>query len=303
MSLRTLFESTAVALNESSIQNSALVFVLNSEFVPGLRVLLYSMYANKTLLDLPILIITEQEEVLSDSVISQVADHKRLISAGEISSFSSIPSRKVPSQLRLAWIPKYTFLKWMMFDEYGYERLLFIDADIVCMKPIDSLLTMEDADLYGCPMFTREMIAPHLDADTISQNILSFAMCERPKSKRLNTGVLVIGRKLLSPSFRADLIKFAEAQEFANEQSALRNFLRRSRRGDLRMISPLYNFKTSFLEAVCSQRKFELIEKIRLLHFAGEQVRPWQKSAPETLADYVWFCYAKEAEEVYKVLV
>jgi lipopolysaccharide biosynthesis glycosyltransferase len=300
MSLRSLFGGGRAAPFQVGSDNSALVFVVSADFVQGLHVLLYSMYANNTLMDVPIIVITEDLEVLEDLIIHKAADHRRLISTHDIELFKGISPSKVSNRLRLSWIPKYTFLKWLIFDDYGYDRLIFIDADIVCMKPIDNLMSLQGADIYGCPMFTKELRAPHLGREAISENIISFSICEHPKSRRLNTGILVVGKRLLSSDFRSDLIAFAETEEFSVEQAALRKFLYKTKRGHIRMISPLYNFKAAFLESVSACRRFELMDKIRLLHFAGEAVRPWEKSAPETTSDSVWFCYANEAEKAYE---
>jgi hypothetical protein len=144
------------------------------------------------------------------------------------------------------------------------------------------------------------MAVPQLSRDVVSKKIISFSMSESPTSRRLNTGVLVIGQRLLSPLFRRDLIDFAQTREFGNEQSALRTFLYETGRGNVRMISPVYNFKAAFLEKVSAGRRFGLLSKIAFLHFAGEAVRPWEKSTPETTSDVIWFGYNRDAVTAYE---
>jgi lipopolysaccharide biosynthesis glycosyltransferase len=288
MSIRALYEDVSVP---STTSKAALAFVLNAAFLPGLFALLKSMYQHRTLIDLPVLIITEQPEMLNDPGIKKVCDRTRVISADEIGAFSHISSRKVIERLKLDWIPKYTYLKWLMFDDYGFEQLIFIDADIVCLNPIDELLDLKIADLYGCPMFTNNLIDIGNDPEVTSENVIRFAKNPQPASKRLNTGVLVVNKRLLSSDFREELIEFTAKGEYSVEQAALRTFLRESGRA-FQIISPLYNFRHSFLAHVMAKDRFSLLSQIKLFHFAGGRVKPWDKPHPKTFEDHSWAAFA-----------
>jgi lipopolysaccharide biosynthesis glycosyltransferase len=289
MTIKALFGEEQSATSNS---RSALVFVLNADFLPGLLALFKSMYQHRTLIDLPVIIITEQAEMLNDPRLKRACDLPRAISSEEIAAFSRISAKLVEDRLKLDWIPKYTYLKWLMFDDYGFDQIIFIDADIVCLNPIDELIDLREADLYGSPMFsTKHLIDVGNDPRVTSENVLRFARDPQPASKRLNTGVLVVNKGLLSSGFRKELIEFTSQGEYSVEQAALRTFLRKSGRA-FQMISPLYNFKYSFLGHVMAKDWFSLLSEIKLFHFAGVPVRPWDKPHPETLEDHIWAAFA-----------
>lgn len=293
MTLRKLSDRLGVASPDGDSQNIALVFVLDAGFITALHALLYSMAVNRTLLDLPIIVISDVSDVLSDTVIDLVADHKRLISDDDIALFKDVSAKK--PRLRPNYSPKYTFLKFMIFDDYGYDKLIFLDADIVCMQPFDELANLDGADLFGAPLFGNKLLQPTQEQRSVSEKIVRFTMAKLPSSRRLNSGVLVIGRKLLTADFRNELIAFSEKGSYANDQGALRDYLYSTGFGDVRMISPVYNFKANMIDFVDGPHKYQLLAAIKLFHYAGLPRRPWEKAAPETFIDHVWFGYALEA--------
>ena len=303
MSLRRLRErlGTGPTAADRPAPQAALTFVLNGDFLPGLRVLCYSLCRQETLLDLPVLFITEQASLLDDPLVALIADQTRVAGQEEISAFGGISSKLVDRRQKLDWIPKYTYLKWLMFDEYGYERLIFIDADIVCLQPIDDLVDLGTADLYGGPVFSRSLATGEVGPEAIDEKITAFSVNPRPQGRRLNTGVLVVNKRLLSPQFRHGLIAFAEKGNYSVEQAALRTYLASRRGMKLRLISPLFNFKADFLDRVSSPAQERLVGQIKLLHFAGAGDKPWDKPSPQTAGEKVWQRYHDEAS-AYEVL-
>lgn len=285
---------------------NALAFVFNSDFLVGFQVLCYSLAVHRTLTDLPILIITEDKVVLDDPFVRMVADKTKLATEEEIRSFSSISSEKVDKRLQLEWIPKYTYMKWLMFDDYGFDNLIFIDTDIVCLNSIDELDELNGADLFGCPVFSKDIISKReelLGTDASDQSIKDFSCSEHPAGSRLNTGVMVVGDKLLTETFRKGLIEYAEAGSFSVEQAALREYIRKKTSFRMEMISPLYNFKHDFIQLLSVKSQVEIISRVKLLHYAGAAGKPWETRAPTTLSDFIWHCYYNEAKDKLDDLV
>lgn len=278
--------------------NTALTFVINSEFIDGLKVLIYSMAVHETLMDLPIFIISEDKEVFSDPFIMEVADKTYLASQEDIMSFSNISNKKVEGKLKLDWIPKYTYMKWLMFDDWGYDSLIFIDADIVCLSNCDELLQKVNADLYGCPVFGRELVIKvddKIDVEDTDLSISKFAYQNDPPGSRLNTGVLVVNKKLLNSEFRRDLITFTENGEYSVEQAALRTYIGGTPGLSMKLMSPMYNYKHDFVSRLSAAFQPRILTDIKFLHFAGSAGKPWEKAVPETLSDWIWRSYADDA--------
>ncbi|QOC23801.1 hypothetical protein IC757_06660 [Wenzhouxiangella sp. AB-CW3] len=296
MSLAKYADALGISHDFSEPATTALVFVLDSAYLPGLRTLCYSLCVHKTLLDLPVVVISNDPAVVEDAFVNLIADRVRLISNEEIAEFRGISAKKVEKRLRLRWIPKYTYLKWFMFDEYGYDRHLFIDADIVCMKPIDELLDISEADLAGGPVFGKGLRQDKdgpLPPRQVDQKIWRFGFKKSPGGTRLNTGVLSVSKKLLTPTFRNELIAYAEQHQFSVEQVAVRSYVTETQQATLELISPVYNFNHFYVDRMSAPFQVKALGRIKLLHFAGAIDNPWTLSAPRTLPEFVWHEYEK----------
>jgi lipopolysaccharide biosynthesis glycosyltransferase len=297
MSLAKYAHALGFDLEPQSDCATALVFVLDSGYLPGLKTLCYSLCVHKSLLHMPVLVISNDPAVVNDDFINLIADQTRLISEQEISEFQGISAKRVEKRLRLKWIPKYTYLKWFMFDEYGYDRLLFIDTDIVCLKAIDDLLEMTEADLIGGPVFGKSLRhgkEGKLSQQAMDRKIWKFSFQKEPKGTRLNTGVLGVSRKLLDPAFRNELIAYAERHEFSVEQVALRSYVSETEKASLKLISPTYNFNHFYLDRLSAHFQTRALGKIKLLHFAGALENPWTLSSPRTLPEFIWHAYERD---------
>ena len=65
---------------------------------------------------------------------------------------------------------------------------------------------------------------------------------------RINSGIQVIGERLLTSTFRSALLELAASKPYPNEQSVMTAFFKKHRNYTTEFASPVYNFKSSFLD-------------------------------------------------------
>lgn len=312
MSIRAMAQKYGVELPEAhqSEPGVALVFVVNRDFLPGLKILLYSMAKQQTLLDLPILFLSEDQELSEDEFVATAGDIFHHVTDEDIGSFQGISSARVPDRVRLDWIPKYTFLKWMIYDDYGFERLIWLDADILCLGPIDEIAQMGDADLYAAPKFPRKLLHTNNSSDakplrpaSSRRRIRDHLEGGYQSLRSLNSGVLVANKRLLTGTFRDSLIRWAEAKEVPTEQMVLMNVLEESDDLVRGYLAPTFNFSHTYLPWLNTPELEQFETDIRLLHYVGARSKPWEKRGRmlEVESYRLWHEYLTEAEFVHPV--
>ena len=303
MSLRTLatrVDGSASSHAPSGVAGrAALVFVFNREFLWPFKVLAFSLIKAGSLLDLPVIVISEDRSLEDEPLIEEIADRFVVADDRLLGQFANISGERVVEQLRLDWIAKYTLLKWLVFDDYGYDRHVYMDADVLCLNAPDELATLGDADLYLSPRFEPTLIrvpgvAP-LPRPEREANVLAFA--SQDSFENINTGVFVANRAVLGPGFRGELIATAERLKIRTEQSVIQRVLADEPSYSRRWLAPQFNFHHGHLGALTVRTQIDLLATIKLLHFIGSEAKPWDGERAKPLISAVWRGFAKEAAE------
>ncbi|TCI00521.1 hypothetical protein EJV46_07790 [Roseococcus sp. SYP-B2431] len=290
------------ATENSAVRSTALMFVIDSSFLLPFKVLLYTIAKNSSGTKLPIIVLTQDEAVLKDEIVKAVADEIRFIGEKEIEQFKVISSRRIPDRYKLDWIPKYTFLKWSMFDDYGVKQVLFIDADILCLNSFEDLLASDaPGDIFGGPRFMEHLILredkkPHSEGK-IFRNLRNMAKGRFDEQhNRLNSGVLLLRERMLNPKFRKELLEFASSREYVNEQSYLTAFFSQSEEYHLSLIASRYNFGAGSLSQLSILPELKILKDIVFLHFPGPR-KPWLTEASPTsrFSHVLWHRVCQEA--------
>jgi lipopolysaccharide biosynthesis glycosyltransferase len=261
--------------------STALIFVFDSEFIKPFKVLLYSMAKLGTLVGLPIIVLTQDPAVAEDPVVKAAADDIRMLGQAEIEQFKVISGRRVPDRYKLDWIAKYTFLKWSIFDDFGYDQLLFIDADIICLNPVEDLLSSDlPGDMLGGPRFMETLLQDdagnRLADDAIFRNLRRMIKGKFDASHtRLNSGVMLLRKRLLTKDFRDELLRFAATRDYVNEQSYLTGFFADNKDYTLTLMSSRYNFGAGALADLPLMMELQVTKDIVFLHYPGPR-KPWR---------------------------
>jgi|GEM_PF-1389542 lipopolysaccharide biosynthesis glycosyltransferase len=284
--------------------STALYFVVNADFLVPLRVLIYSLLKTGSFLDLPIVIFTDEQAVADDHFVQRIATKIVLVTKEQKDSLNVIKRGKIPPRFRREDLPKYTFIKWMMFDDIGYKSALFLDADIICLQNANSLLDyLGQADLMVGPQFKDVIRYENEEARIRRSRDEAYEMLINMLEGRfdsfhqnLNSGVMLMSERMLKREFRQELISFAqEIGAMPNEQRYLtEKFASGSHQRVL--IPSKYNFHEMFLYAVDPLAQFDLLSRICLLHYAGPE-KPWNRRIRR--ASYsVWYQALDEIKDL-----
>lgn len=287
----------------------ALYFVVNYDFVLPLKVLTYSLLKTGSFLDLPIVIFTDETKVAEDAFIQSIATKIVFLDKDQKDTLNVIRSDRIPSRLRREDLPKYTFLKWMMFDDVGYKSALFLDADIICLNDATGIFELANhADLVIAPQF-KEVIRYHdieakvrRSADEVYERLTAMLDARFDEHhQNLNSGVMLMSERLLNRKFREDLIAMARAMRpMPNEQRYLTERFSGTEFSKA-LMSSKYNFHEMYLNQLDAFSQLQMLSEICLLHYAGPD-KPWVKRSKK-VAHQIWHQALAELKDLHEFRV
>lgn len=290
-------------------RKTAIAFALDQDYLGPFRVMIYSMARALTMMDAPVYVYSNDPRVFEDEVVNRVADRKILIEGEDLAELEDIAENHIQRAERAKW-NRGTCLKWAVFDDAAVDQILFLDVDMLCLRPLEGLLSLyPKAALVCCPQFQRPHLAgadEPLPQAEVRRRLEQMINRKSPHSKRINSGVMLVRKPLLNREARSKIIAFAKTRTDVNEQSHLTYFFRRDVFGKslkLVMASSAYNFQENYFDLTDELDALKLTRRIRVLHYAGSQ-KPW-KAKPEKaerLTIQLWHRYRKLSEEMAPAL-
>jgi hypothetical protein len=120
--------------------------------------------------------------------------------------------------------------------------------------------------------------------------------------ERMNSGVFVANRTMLTPELRKKLIDSAVSDGFQFEQEVIERFFGHEGQSVTRAwLAPWFNFHAGFLARLSVRAQLDyLAGDIRFLHYIGRFGAPWRDDdtgKAESIGRSLWRSYAKEAAE------
>lgn len=246
------------------VPRTAICTVCDDRFLPGLETLLHSLRAEVPAFDrMPVRVF-------------QSGDRTRLHDDRRARLHARHPN---VAFVECAWRPAYdgaleaethrsAYLALESFRQTDMERVIYMDCDMLCTGDLGELLFL-DCDFAAVP-------------------------CRKPSAGRFNSGLMVIGRRLLCHGVADEMIaKERDGAGYWADQPLINAYLERHSTLRVTALPEIYNFMyiAGHTDLDGDDAFAELRPFIRLIHWAGrEQKRPkpWDLAAPLSEADQLW---------------
>ena len=269
----------------------AIVFLLNADFLPGLRVFAYSAKAAFKAADEDVLVITDDENVRQDEFVRYLADRIIFIGDEDKGAFSGVKYDKVHKSIKRDDIAAYWFLKFTMFRNFGYDYHIFVDTDLVCLRDDFRFSDIPARyDFIAGPTVGPVALQisswkdrPTDDAklDDVERRIRRIAKSNYKLSRSINSGVVRISRGLLGDGIVNGLIALASSKSFRMEQEVVQEYVQGCG-ASFKSLPIWFNFPVLPAVVLGEQRFSRIAPMVRILHY-NRRPKPWQSNDPDYL--------------------
>lgn len=276
--------------------DTAIVHVLDRDYLEPLKVLRYSMRENNSLLDCDTVIVTNDEAVVNDSFVAEIADNLVFLDNRALREFSRIRPDRVPTKFNRDFIPKYTFLKLYALRNLGYSRHIVMDCDMLCVGRFDEDLLFGEGDVkavseYGANVFPslRENRANF--SEETSRKFIADRASALPISLSdagvFNSGFAVFQGRAIDDNLFFKALELAEESAFSHEQALTTEVLKRGGVSFVRL--PIwYNFRRRIYACLGEKYYDETESSLKILHYTPG--KPWKiKSDSLKSFDMIWY--------------
>lgn len=262
--------------------NGAIVFILERQFLPGLKTLFHSAREAFAQADEQIVILSDDPLLLEDPFVQRVSDRTILITNEDKQRVSVIRKDNILKVHRRADIGAYVFLKLHAFRNFGFDYHIFLDADLLCLDPSFRFTALpHDCDFSAAPTVGPQALGiggwkPNLsepERDTCFAAIEAIACRNYGVNRIFNSGVVRIGRRLLGDETVHGLIELASREAFRTDQPLIHRYVE-SRGISFRSMPIWFNFPMLPCLAVGPDRFSKLRDRIGILHY-NRMPKPW----------------------------
>ncbi len=265
------------------MNSACLVFHCDESYIEGLKVLLYTLKRSPRLSKLPKVIITDSILVANEfSSVSDVAIH--VLSEVQLDALDNIElsfdrplPRVLENKTRFITNRRKTFQKLYAFSDFGFERNIFLDSDLINLNNADQLLDeCGKEDFYAAPALLKSMIFEASGELKSSDDLNDFHKSHfnnhmvRPN---FNSGVFVANKTLIGAASVQRIISTAQSGCFTGDQPILNKYLADGGYS-FGSLLPWFNVERPFYAAFGEDQYNRDLSSIRFLHFTGQK-KPW----------------------------
>ena len=270
---------------ESHPDKYALVTVCDAKYTPYANIMIESFLAHNDWFEGDIIVLTDHSsvEILERYLLNDSRIKIRCASADLLRRSNEI-SKRIPSLSGL----EARFLALETFALTEYDRVVFLDGDILVIKNLIDLFELE-ADFSAAPdsCFYLDQVrdgVSHRKIDKKFENSYGRYIADS-----FNSGVMSISSKFLNDETYQTLLEFMSPStwnEIDVPQLADQIILNRFFEDKVTKLSGKYNF-VIFLESKIRELEKVLLTDVSVVHYAGK-VKPWDRIPPELFDIKIW---------------
>ncbi len=272
-------------------RSKCLVFFVDEAYLPGLKVLLFSMKKVNTLQGIPIVCYSDEESTLDHPFIRGIATERIFMSPGDIRPYEEIlpEATATPKSYR-------TFLKLRLFQGFGYDSQLFLDTDLLCLSNADDLLKWDEKhDVVAVPVIPSTKLRENKNNLYPPGSALEFRKThfdvKRKKIKGpINTGVMAMFNKAVTGEVFDDLMQLARKEPFRHDQDCFNHYVKTVGNVRLKRLPAWFNVTKPAYQVFGEEQFKRDRPQIRFHHYTFR--KPWQ-------AGWDTECTGREANSLY----
>ncbi len=246
----------------------AIATVATVSFLPGTQALLSSILAHNTGLDYDFIVIGDESPELNQNSFSKFPEVK----FHPVGATLQKATRIVGEQNKLLRNKLAQFYSLEAFNLTGYDKVLFLDSDIICRQSLRPLLAFE-AEL--CAAYDRAwLMGKHRLYNSFYMVAPEAAQNERTLHPSYNSGVLLIDKSIITTDVYEGLIKQIDTIDWrdssgVNDQIVINQYFE----DRIKALPETYNYITE--RVGFSQELLEdSVDEVCFVHFIG-QPKPW----------------------------
>lgn len=293
----------APAPKSASNARGAVIFLLDSRYIAGLKTLAYTLRHAIAAATHDIVVVTNDDAVASSEVVRSIANRIELLTDDDITNIQRVNSTRVSGNVRHMTVGKYTFLKFFSFRDIGYDHHIFLDVDMLCLDPNFRFTDLVgDYDFAAAPTMGRKFLSIEKgdeaeDGERALLNRVTKALERRYNMLRsFNSGVFFAGRNLLGDRSVERLIAIGADVEAKLEQTITARLVSTTPGLQFEPLSARLNFPEGAARAIGRANFDDLKKQIVFLHY-NNPGKPWEKEdAGDWLAE-LWREQAKQADQ------
>lgn len=243
------FRNTRPVTERHSAVSTSIIIFTDARPLPGAECLAYSLRKHNPTSDYRIILLSDCPDVLKSRRLKELTDEQRFVNADK---YKSIRPEKAH------WGRKAFMKAFEAFRDYGSDRNVLLDADILCLDELQPLFEESDYDLR----VVRD----------IHDRLRKSGLGDRDE---FNSGMMVIHRRLMSDATVAELIQFAAGRKsYDGGDEGIMNLWACEKRLRVEYLPDAFN-----LLKVVARRRFgsgvigRLAGECRLLHYHTH--KPW----------------------------
>ncbi len=282
--------TSAVAISRAQVParrgRGAVIFLLDSAYLPGLKVLAYSLRHAIAANTHDILILTNDPRVAQDDTVKRLATNIQVFSDEDIARIKTVDSSRVKPRFRHSELGKYTFLKFLSFADFGYDHHIFLDVDMICLDPGFRFGDLTgNFDFAAAPTLGKRFFQDVTDPQIALEKVQRADSRKHGINRSMNSGVFFASSSVLGQDSVSRLITIGRESASRLEQQITLAFIQQT--PDIRFCSlPIrYNF-VELAARLVGPQGFRTVSPV-FLHYNSPR-KPWQSGSPTDWVAQLW---------------